>query len=176
MANDESEKEKKREDEKYDMKKSSWETPHTAQQVHDAPKKKLSNLTHVCIPCPRDGLRPYARPFRPVHNNKFGARISLAVEFHALLEAVGDGALASSLGLSEGSRAAKGTGSSTVGNADNADVLGTTCLAVAGHASGHLDLEGEVGVCFQGETADAEARNILGDFGVLEGTGIGTAG
>lgn len=107
------------------------------------------------------------------------ARISLAVEFHALLEAVGDGALASSLGLSEGSGAAKGTGSSTVGNADDADVLGATCLAVARHALGHLDLEGEVGVCGRGETADDgnfAAGNILGDLGVLEGTGISAAG
>jgi hypothetical protein len=100
----------------------------------------------------------------------------LAVDFHALLQAVGNGTLTSSRALREGSRAAKGTGGSTVAHTDNADVLGATNLAVAGHALGHLDLYGEVGVGREGETAEAKARDVLCYSSGLEGVGACTAG
>lgn len=106
----------------------------------------------------------------------FHARDSLlAVDFHALLESVSDGALSGSVGLREGSRATKGTGSSAVADADDAHVVGTADASIASHALGHLDLEGKLGVGGQREALDTETGDVLGDFGVLESTRISAA-
>lgn len=104
------------------------------------------------------------------------SRLCAVVELHALLEAVGNGALAASGGLGEGSRATEGAGTSTVADTDDADVGGHADLAVAGHTSGHLDLDGEVGVGGEGQTLDAEARDVSGDLSALESLLLGAAG
>jgi len=58
----------------------------------------------------------------------------------------------------------------------NADVVRATSRAGASHASWHLDLDGEVGGAGSGETADADARDVLGDLGVLERSWVRTGG
>ncbi|KAG8424436.1 hypothetical protein J3459_002588 [Metarhizium acridum] len=98
--------------------------------------------------------------------------ILITADFHTLLKAVSNGSRTSSLGLGEGGRATKGAGSGAVLNTNDTDVVSTADFAFAGHALGHLDLEREVGVSGEGETADSKAGDVLGDFGVLEGAGI----
>ena len=96
----------------------------------------------------------------------------LAGNLHALLEAVGNGALAGGGVLGKGGGAAKGAGAGAVADADDADVLGVADGALAGHAGGHLDLQGEVGVGGEGEALEAEAGDVLDDVGLLEGAGV----
>lgn len=91
------------------------------------------------------------------------------VEVEALLEAVGNGSLACGRALGEGSGATEGAGRSTVAETNDANVLGSTNLAVAGHALRHLDLDGVVGVGGNGQACDAQSGHVLGDLGVLEG-------
>lgn len=43
------------------------------------------------------------------------------------------------------------------------------------HALGHLDLDGEVHHGSAAETANANAGNVLGDLGLLEGRGVGAS-
>jgi hypothetical protein len=93
----------------------------------------------------------------------------------AAAEVVLNGALLGALRLGEGSRAAEGAGKGRVLKADDADVVGTADGGRAGHASGHLDLDGEVGGGDGRETAEADARNVLRHLGVLERGGISTA-
>lgn len=98
-----------------------------------------------------------------------------AVDLETLAEPIGNGAFASSGALGEGGGATEGAGSSTVANTDDADVFGTADLALASHALGHLDLDGELGVGGQGKAPNTQSGNILGDLGVLEGFGVGAA-
>lgn len=94
----------------------------------------------------------------------------------ALGQVVLDSSLLSGSGLSEGNGSTEGTGQCGVLETGNADVAGAANLALAGHASGHLDGNGEVGDGSSRQTANANAGNILGDFSILEGSGVGTAG
>lgn len=89
---------------------------------------------------------------------------------HALLQAVSNGSLAGSGGLGEGTRATEGSGTSTVADADDADIVGAADTTVAGHSLGHLDLHGEVGVGGKGQTAEADSGDILGNLSGLEGS------
>lgn len=90
----------------------------------------------------------------------------------ALAEVVLDSALLGNGALGEDSRATEGTCQSRVLHADDADVAGTANGAGAGHASGHLHGNGEVHGLSSGQTANAEAGNVLGDLSILEGTGV----
>ena len=92
-----------------------------------------------------------------------------------LAEVVLDSALLRGGALGEGSGATEGTGESAVLEADNADVAGATGGTLAGHALGHLDLDGEVGGGSSGETANADTRDVLGDLCILECGGVGSA-
>lgn len=94
----------------------------------------------------------------------------------ALSQVVLDGTLLGSGALGKGSRATEGTGQSRVLQTDNADVAGTADGALAGHASRHLDVDGEVGGLGSRQTANANTGHVLGDLGVLEGAGVGTTG
>ena len=105
-----------------------------------------------------------------------GRQSSLAAQSHALLEAIGDGALAGSGSLGESCRATKGTGGSTVPDANNADVVGTADRGVAGHVWRHLNSHGEVGVGGQRKTLDTEAGNILCHLRILESIGVSPSG
>ena len=82
----------------------------------------------------------------------------------ALAEVVLDSSLLGSRALGESGRATKGTRESLVLHADDADVAGTADLAGAGHALGHLDLDGEVGGGGCGETADADTGDVHHDL------------
>ena len=54
----------------------------------------------------------------------------------------------------------------------SSDLVGAAGGALAGHALGHLDLQGEVGVGGEREALDTQAGNVLDDLGVLEGLGV----
>lgn len=83
----------------------------------------------------------------------------------ALAEVVLNGALLGGSGLGEGDGAAKWAGKGTVLELGNAGVGGASDGAGAGHASWHLDGDGEVhGLCC-GETTDADTWDILGNSG-----------
>lgn len=101
---------------------------------------------------------------------------SLAIDLHALSETVSDSTLAALLALSEGSTATEGTSKSLVTHTNNADVLNTGKLTIAGHAFGHLDLHGVVGVGRDGKTRDTRSRDVVDDLGSLEGLVIGATG
>lgn len=108
---------------------------------------------------------------RPVGNHLL--LLSLEATSEALLgQVVLDGPLLGSGALGECSGAAKGTGERGVLHADDADVGGATDGAGAGHASGHLNSDGEVHGLGTRETANANARDVLGDLSVLEGSGV----
>ena len=92
-----------------------------------------------------------------------------------LAEVVLDSALLRGGALSEGSGATEGTSESAVLEADNADVASATGGTRAGHTLGHLDLDGEVGGSGSGETANTDTGDVLGDLGILECSGVGTA-
>lgn len=94
----------------------------------------------------------------------------------ALGEVVLDGPLLGGGALGESDGATEGTGEGGVGHAGNADVVGATDRAGAGHASGHLDGDGEVHGGSAGETTDADAGNVLGHLSILEGSGVSAAG
>lgn len=98
----------------------------------------------------------------------------VALLLGALLEAVLDGALAAGGGLGEGGGATEGTSGGVVAEADNADVCSAADSGIASHASGHLDLDVEVGVCGETETSD-EAGDVVGDVGSLEGRHLGAS-
>jgi hypothetical protein len=98
--------------------------------------------------------------------------LGAVVQFHALLQAVGDGALAGSGALGKGGRATEGTGRGAVADADNADVVDAGDGGIAGHTLGHLDFEREVGVGGQGEALHTEPRDVLCDFSGLERVGL----
>jgi len=100
----------------------------------------------------------------------------LPVDFHALLELVGNGALPGRSGLCEGDRATEGTSTRTVANAHDTNVGGTGDGSVASHASGHLDLHLEVGGGRKRETLDAQTGNVLGDGSGLHSSLAGSAG
>lgn len=103
--------------------------------------------------------------------------ISLAtVELHALLEAVGDGALACSSCLSESSRASERSSGSAVSDTHDTDVVGTADRSIARHACGHLDRQREVRVGGKRQTLDTQAGNVLRDLCSLESVGIGATG
>lgn len=93
----------------------------------------------------------------------------------ALGEVVLDGPLLGGGALGESDGAAEGAGEGGVGHAGDADVLGAADGAGAGHASGHLHGDGEVHGGGTRETTDADAGNVLGHLGVLEGSGVGAA-
>lgn len=90
----------------------------------------------------------------------------------ALGEVVLDGPLLGGCALGESDGATEGTGEGGVLHAGNADVVGTANGAGAGHASGHLHGDGEVHGGSTRETANADAGNILGHLGLLEGSGV----
>lgn len=103
--------------------------------------------------------------------------LSLEATSETLLgEVVLDGPLLGSGALGEGSGATEGTSQCAVLHADNADVAGATDGAGAGHASGHLDSDGEVHGLGSGETANANTGDVLGDLSSLEGSGVGATG
>lgn len=111
---------------------------------------------------------------RPVGNLLL---LSLEATSETLLgEVVLNSPLLGSGALGEGSGATEGTSQCAVLHADNADVAGATDGAGAGHASGHLDGDGEVHGLGSGETANANTGNVLGDLGGLEGSGVGATG
>jgi hypothetical protein len=91
---------------------------------------------------------------------------------HALLEAVRNGPLAGRRRLCESDRATKGTRGRTVADTSDAHVADARNRSVAGHAGRHLDLHVELCAGGERDTLDAEAGDILGDFGALEG-GLG---
>lgn len=93
----------------------------------------------------------------------------------ALAEVVLDRALLSGSALGEGSRATERTSEGRVLHANDADVGGATGGTGAGHASGHLDLDGEVLDGGGGETSNADTGDVLHDCCVLEGGGVGTS-
>lgn len=108
-----------------------------------------------------------------------GNRLLLALEStgeSALGQVVLDGALLGGSALGEGNGATEGSCQCGVLETSDAHVAGTANLALAGHASGHLDGNGEVGGGGSRETANANAGNVLGDLSVLEGTGVSAAG
>jgi hypothetical protein len=93
----------------------------------------------------------------------------------ALAKVVLDGALLGRSGLRESRGSTKRTCKRRVLHADDTHVGSASSSALASHASGHLDLDGEVhGRCGR-QTADADARDVLGDLCVLEGGGVGAA-
>ncbi|KAF5259225.1 hypothetical protein FOXYS1_10163 [Fusarium oxysporum] len=94
-----------------------------------------------------------------------------ANNLHALLKTESNGALSRSSRLGESTRATERTSSSAVADTNDADVISASDGSFAGYALGHLDLKGEVGVYGEGETVDADSRNILGhsDFAVIRG-------
>jgi len=94
----------------------------------------------------------------------------------ALAEVVLDRALLSGSALGEGSGATERTGKGSVLHADDADVGGATGGTGAGHASGHLDLDGEVLDGGGGETSNTDTGDVLHDGCVLEGGGVGASG
>lgn|SRR5687768_9099489 len=100
----------------------------------------------------------------------------IAAERHALLEAVGNGALAGGVGLSESGRATEWAGSCTVADADDADVVSAADGGIAGHTRRHLDGQGEIGVGSQRETLDTKTGHVLGDLSGLEGVGVSASG
>lgn len=103
--------------------------------------------------------------------------LSLEATSETLLgEVVLNSPLLGSGALGEGSGATEGTSQCAVLHADNADVAGATNGAGAGHASGHLDGDGEVHGLGSGETANAKAGDVLGDLSGLEGSGVGATG
>jgi hypothetical protein len=84
---------------------------------------------------------------RTPEKHKTNTRLdAAAVDLLALLDAVGDGALAGGGGLGEGGAASEGPGGGSVADTHDADVVDTGDGGVARHALGHLDLDGEVGV------------------------------
>jgi hypothetical protein len=100
----------------------------------------------------------------------------VAVESHALLEAVGDSALAGGVALSESSRATEWASCGTVADADDANVVSAADGSIAGHASGHLHGQREVCVGGQRETLNTETGDVLSDLGSLEGIGVSATG
>jgi hypothetical protein len=98
----------------------------------------------------------------------------LPVQLHALLEPVGNGALAGSSALSEGNRATKGTSSSAVADAHDADIGSASNCGVASHTGGHLDLHLKVGVGGKREPLDTETGNVLDDLSRLHGSLVGS--
>jgi len=94
----------------------------------------------------------------------------------ALAEVVLDSALLGSTGLGEGSRATEWASESSILETDNADVVGATSRAGAGHASWHLDLDWEVHNGGSGETTNSDTWNVLGDLSVLESSWILSTG
>lgn len=93
----------------------------------------------------------------------------------ALAEVVLDGPLLCTCGLNKGNGASEGTGERLVLDLGDADVAGASNVGSAGHASGHLDLDGEVLDRGARETTDANAGNVLGHLGFLEGGRVGAA-
>ena len=83
----------------------------------------------------------------------------------ALLEVVLDGTLLGSGGLGECDRSTEGTGKSAVLELGNTGVGGASDGAGAGHASWHLDGDGEVHGLSSGETANADAWDVRGNGG-----------
>lgn len=101
------------------------------------------------------------------------SRLGAVVQGHALAQPVCDGALAGGSGLGEGSAATEGAGSSTVADADNADVLDAGDSSLASCTGGHLDLKRELGSGGKAQTLDTKAWNVLDDLGFLESIGLG---
>ena len=62
-------------------------------------------------------------------------------------------------------RSTEGAGEGAILEASDADVVNTSDGALAGHAGGHLDGNGEIRGGDGGEAADGETGNILGDLG-----------
>jgi len=93
-----------------------------------------------------------------------------------LAKAVLDRSLLAGSRLSESGRATEWSSKSRVLETNNADVVGTTSRSGAGHASWHLDLDGEVGGLSCGETANADSWHVLDDLGILEGSWVGASG
>lgn len=103
-------------------------------------------------------------------------RLELPVQFHALLEPVGNSTLPGSSRLSEGDRATEWTSTGTVADAHDADVGSTSDGSIASHASGHLDLHLEVGGSRKRKTLDAKSGNVLSDGCGLHGRLLSSAG
>jgi hypothetical protein len=94
----------------------------------------------------------------------------------ALAEVVLNSALLSGSALGEGCGATERTSEGRVLHADDADVAGTTGGTLAGHTSGHLDLDGEVHDGSGRETSNTDTGDVLGDSGVLEGGRVSSTG
>jgi len=93
-----------------------------------------------------------------------------------LAEVVLDSSLLSTCGHGECSGATEWAGEGGVLETDDADVVGATGGAGAGHASWHLDLDWEVGGLSCGETANANTWDVLGDLCVLERSWVSASG
>jgi len=93
-----------------------------------------------------------------------------------LAEVVLDSSLLGACGHGECSGATEWASEGGVHETDNADVVGATGGAGAGHASWHLDLDWEVGGLGGGETANANTWHVRGDLCVLERRCVGTSG
>lgn len=118
---------------------------------------------------------PQTQPLREVLPVYTCLTLVLAVDLHALLQAILNGALPGGGRLGKGSRAAKGPGGGAVSHADDADVVGAADARVARHSLGHLDLDVEVGVCGQRQAAEADTGHVLRDFSRLESCSVGAA-
>jgi hypothetical protein len=139
----------------------SWGNEHIPD--HPPSPSPHAHSTHCTL------LQPLQEPTLCKHH-----ALVLAVNLHALLQAIGNSSLAGGRRLGKGSRTTERPSGSTVADTDDADVVGTANTGIAGHALGHLNRDGEIRVCCQGQAAKAQSRDILGNRGRLEGIGIGT--
>jgi hypothetical protein len=111
-------------------------------------------------------------PDHPAPSNKESDCLGLEGTGLLHLLAVLQSPLAGGRGLCKGDSTTEGTGGGVVAQAHDADVGGGADSGVAGSAGGHLHLDGEVrGSC--GRDTGDEARDVLGDLGLLEGGHVG---